>query len=298
MCERSWSFAHDRGTTRSLPALLPLSLALFAALLSAPVDRPTHEFDAPGLDAAAVELGLRARAGDELEGWAIMVESVGGARYSLRLRGPGDELEEQREIELTGQTDEDRSRELASTLALIIEDHGEIGAPLAPRLPRAFVAVEGHLGLGPPRAPDLDLGVGLGGGVWLLRDHLQPRLRVAWSHGWSGALRVNQLDVGLGLAAGASVGGSRRPNLLWIGGLVMPTFSWNHIEQVRSATIWSGGGELGVLAQLRLPRLVVGVRTGVETTFPAIRALGSPDVIRLGHLRWLLAIELGLGFLG
>ena len=264
------------------------------ALVNGPVSSPVRDLDAVGLDPAALESGLRARVGDELDEWSIQIELRERNHYVLVLRGPGERFEEQREIELSGQTDEKRSRELAASLALIIDSRVE-GADeaLAPVPVRGFIALEGGVGLGPPRALDPGLGAGLGGGAWLVRDHLQPRARVAWSHSWSGALRVHQLDVGVGLAVGAPVGESGR---LWIGGLAMPGFSWNHIQQVRTATIWTGGGELGVLAQVRLPRWVLGVRTGIETTFPAVRALGSPDVIRFGHLRWMLGLELGAIF--
>jgi hypothetical protein len=271
------------------------SAVVTAILLFAPVRDAVHAFDADGLDAAALELGLRARVGDELDDWTVRIEAGEGGRYQLMLRGPGDARAERRTVELNGRTDEDRSRELASTLALIIEavmhepsDPGQSDAS-ASTPARGFVVVEGHVGLGPPRALDPELGVGLGAGAWLLGEHLQPRVRVRWAHGWAGELDVHQLGAGLGLAAGAPVG------RLWLGALAMPAFKWTRAQQVRASSAWAGGGELSALAQLRFEHVLLGVRTGVETTFPALRASGTQDVIRWGHLRWLLVFEIGIG---
>jgi hypothetical protein len=271
-------------------------------LAFAPAGAANHELEADGLDPAALEVGLRARVGDELDGWAIRVEARDDGHYQVTLRGPDDTRSNQRTVQLNGHTNEDRSRELASTLAMIIEAASHTQAvedppapdePPAP--PRGFVVLEGHVGLGPPRDLDPDFGVGLGAGAWLLGEHLQPRVRVRWAHGRSSGasaediVSVHQLGAGLGLAAGAPLG------RLWLGGLAMPAFKWTHANQVRSATAWSGGGELSALAQLRFTHMLLGVRTGVETTFPALRASGTQDVIRWGHLRWLLVVEIGLG---
>ena len=230
-----------------------------------------------------MEIGLRARVGDAIEDWIIDVEFKAARRYALTMRGPNDDFDDVREVQLEGRTKLDRSRELASLLATIIESR-------TPTFPRGFLALEALLTAG----SDLDLGLGVDGGVWLLHDHLQPRMRVAWSHGWASSLRVNQLDVGIGLAAGAPLDTAGH---LWLGGLAMPTLIWTHAAEVGTASTWSGGVELGVLLQYRRPRFVLGVRTGIETTFPAVRVLAGTDELRYGPVRWILAIELGLGFL-
>ncbi|KIG13945.1 hypothetical protein DB30_07361 [Enhygromyxa salina] len=288
-------------------------------LAFAPADTAVHEFAADGLDPVALQLGLRARVGDALDQWTIQVDAVepvepvepgGSRRYELTLVSAGSPKPDHRTVELSGQTDADRSRELASILTLIIEAAADDPEPREAAEPReatqpsvatapdrqpptprsGFIALEGHVGLGPPRDLAPELGVGLGAGAWLLNEHLQPRLRVRWAHGWAGEVRVHQLGAGLGLAAGTPVGDGR----LWLGGLAMPAVKWTHAKQVRTATAWAGGGELSVLAQLRLAHVMVGVRTGVETTFPALRASGTQDALRWGHLRWLLVLEIGL----
>jgi hypothetical protein len=260
---------------------------------------PTQDFAAAGLDAAAVERGLRARVGDELDRWSIRVDAQGAQHYRVDLRGP-DGTQNTRELVLEGQTSEDRSRELASTLALIIEEAPREGSEDPrpsegddPELPLGFLVLEAHAGLGPPRNLDPDFGLGLAGGAWLVKDHLQPRGSVRWSHSWAGELTVHQISGRLGLAAGAPIPGAER---FWLGALVMPAFKWTRAEQIRVATAWAGGGEASVLAQYRRDYLVVGLRTGIETTFPAPRASGSNATIRWGHLRWLLVLEIGLGF--
>src|SRR5690606_36673635 len=100
--------------------------ALLSSVLAiAPAAEPgpgTLDLAAPGLDAQAVEIGLRARLGDELAAWSIRVEALGGASYRVELRG-GDGASATRELSLDADTDEARSRELASTLALIIESN-------------------------------------------------------------------------------------------------------------------------------------------------------------------------------
>src|SRR5690606_12017257 len=183
--------------------------------------------------------GLRVRVGDELDRWSISVEHESANRYRVELRRAGS-APDRRTVTLEGPTDEDRSRELAATLALIIDEADEadgadaLGAehhePSALELPIGFVALEGHVGLGPPRNLDPALGLGLGGGMWLLDDHLQPRARVGWSHSWAGPLEVHQIHVGLGIAGGLPVG------RFWFGALVLPAFKWTYARQVRSAS--------------------------------------------------------------
>jgi hypothetical protein len=122
----------------------------------------------------------------------------------------------------------------------------------------------------------------------VLREHLQPRVGVRWAHGWSGSLRIDQLDVRLGLAAGSSIGP------VWIGGLIMPAAQWTRAEQLRVDSTWNVGGELSLLAQLWIGQPFVGLRTGIETNFPAPRAIGAGELVRWGHLRWLVVLEVGL----
>lgn len=270
-----------------------------AILFAAPAGEVTLREGAAGIDELAIEEGLRARVGEALTEWSIEISQLGEQAYRVDLTGP-DGHTSSRELTLDGATNEDRSRELASTIALIIQPaesetaverpapEPEEPVPPEPDRPRGLLLLEGHVGLGPPRDLDADFGLGLAGGAWLVREHLQPRAAVRWSHSWSGEMRVHQVSGRLGLAAGAPVGA------FWLGVLAMPAIEWTHASQLRTAATWSGGGEASVLGQFRHRKLVVGLRTGVETSFPAPRALGTQDVIRWGHVRWLLVFEIGL----
>lgn len=278
--------------TEVLSGTAPILIAAWLAI--APLGETGLDLDAEGLDADAVEAGLRARVGDELELWSITVERETPTRYRVELRR-GDARPDRRVVTLAGPTDEDRSRELAATLALILDEADPVGAPdpvqVEPELdlPIGFVALEGQINLGPPRDLDPSFGLGLGGGLWLLGDHLQPRARVGWSHSWVGSLDVHQVFAGLGLAGGAPVG------RFWFGALALPAVKWTYARQISSSSAWFGGGEVSVLAQYRRRHFVVGLRTGIETTFPAPRVPGTREVIRWGHVRWLAVLELGFG---
>ncbi|MFV8750964.1 hypothetical protein ACNOYE_10505 [Nannocystaceae bacterium ST9] len=283
-------------------------VAFAALLLFAPSEPPARSFAAEGLDAAALESGLRVRVGEVIDQWGIEILATElRGTYAIELRPPGDRAPERRVVSLVGETDEDRSRELAATLALILLEEGE-GEPefvepeliepepvepepesAAIELPRATLSLEGHFGVGPPSAPDPDYGVGLGAGAWLVRDHLQPRVRARWAHSSGDNLRVDGFGIGAGLAGGLPW---RR---WWFGVLALPTFKWTRGFDRKPSTALSGGGELSAMVQYRRPWLVVGLRTGIETTFRPVLVRGSNDVIRWGPVRWLLVLELGLG---
>ncbi len=279
-----------------------------AILFAAPAGEVTLREGVVGIDAQALRDGLLARVGESLGEWTIEIGRLGEQAYQVDLTGP-DGQTVRREVILEAETDEDRSRELASTIALIIQAaDGEAAIEPAttkpaeaepaaiespepepePERPHGLLLLEGHVGLGPPRDLDQDFGLGLAGGAYLVREHLQPRVAVRWSHSWSGDLRMHQVSGRIGLAAGAPVGA------WWLGVLAMPAIEWTHASQIRSASTWSAGGEASLLGQFRHRKLVVGLRAGVETSFPAPRALGTRDVIRWGHLRALLVVEIGL----
>lgn len=285
-------------------------------LLSPPEPAPEPDHAAQGIDPVILDAGLRVRVGEAIDDWQIEIRATElRGTYEVTLRGPDHGEVERRQVNLVGQTDEDRSRELASLLAVIIEESIEAKVATAkdpepdpepepqpepepeqpepqPRplmVPRAAISWEGHVGAGPLRDPDIDLGVGLGVAGWLVRDHLQPRVRAWWSRSSGEDLRVDGVSVGAGLAAGAPIGH------WWVGVLALPVFKWTRAESIRPATVLAGGGELTALVQYRRPWLVIGLRTGVETTFRPLRILGNNDAVRWGPFRWLLVLEVGLG---
>jgi hypothetical protein len=295
-----WTAPRQRGRQGSLsvaPQLIAASIG--AWLVFAPADRDRSrdrgrdlDLAAEGLDPAAVEAGLRARVGEVVDDWSIRVVHEGEDEYRVVLRRRGTRAD-RRTVTLVGPSREDRSRELAAILAVILDEDPQSSEPASSEAPPlyGFVAVDTQLTIGRPRDPDPGYGLGLTGGAWLLGDHLQPRARVGWQHGWAGALEVHQVQLGLGLAAGAPIRAR-----YWIGVLALPTVEWTQARQIQAASVWAGGAELSLLGQARWGPLIAGLRTGVDLSFPATRAAGTREEIRWGHLRWLLAFELGFGF--
>lgn len=290
---RSWQW---------LAVLLVLARAVLGALLVLAPGAPSRRFAAEGIDEVALESGVRVRVGVAIDDWDIEVRALPlRGNFEVELRPPGRDESELRVVNLVGETDEARSRELAAILALIIMESPDTAddthaiepepnpEPSIVAVPRAVISLEGHLGLNPARHLDPDLGPGIGVGAWVARQHLQPRLRARWSHSSGDHLRVDGLSIGAGLAGGVPLGP------WWIGVLALPTFKWTRGIDRKPRTALSGGGELTAVAQYRRPWLVVGLRTGVETTFRPVLVRGSHDVIRWGPVRWVVVLELGVG---
>ena len=77
----------------------------------------------------------------------------------------------------------------------------------------------------------------------------------------------------------------------------MPAIEWTWARDPlleREAPFLTAGGELSVLAQYRHERLVVGLWTGIETSFPALEVTGTDQSLRWSWVRWLLVLEIGL----
>lgn len=279
-----------------MPPLLPL-LAVLAAppqLTSGP-SGPALDLNAGAVDPAATEAGLRARAGPRLDGWTITVRDTDTANeVEAVLRPPGGE-ERRRLLQLAGATPDERSRELAASLTLLVEEVDEPAAPKDPAPPRPPPArSRGWLGLG----PRLDVGVppagglDIAGGAWLLRDHLQPLGNLAWSATASHGLRVHSLRIGGGLAAGAPL----KAGKLWLGGHALVHAQWVAVRDVDYASTWTATSEVGALLQVRWSRVVLAARTGVDLHFPPLVLRGADAQISRGPAAWLLAINFGFVF--
>jgi hypothetical protein len=215
-----------------------------------------------------------------------------------------------RSIVLTGSTVEDRSRELAAALAFIVEQHPKPSVaprpepspvPSTPPAPagrveprprtRGWLALGARVGLGAPSDPDLDGGLALRGGLWLVRhDIVQPIVEVDWSRSATDVLALDGIRFGGGLAIGRTMGGA-----LWLGIGAIQRALWAQATERRRSTRWLSSTELTGLLQVRLgPWLLLGLRTGAELTFPPIQATGQgPDSLRWGRARWLAGAELG-----
>lgn len=277
--------------------MLPLA-ALW--LLSA----PPLEVRSATVDPARTEAGLRARVGDDLGGWTITVDDTAETDLvAVHLRAPDGRLVD-RQLVLTGTTLEDRSRELAASLALLIEapppsgpaDPGPTDPDPAPDPdPPPSPRIRGFLGLGPRlelgRGLLVDGGVDLEGGVWLLRDHLQPLVGLGLSGAQQTGVSLLHLRLGAGLAVGAPL-----PRGLWLGAHALVHALWLRASDARDATVWSSTSDLGALLQYRGPRLYLGLRTGVDLTLPPLNVVGQRAEVRRGPARWFVGLSVGVRF--
>lgn len=278
--------------------LRPVPLASLAALaLLAP---PALDLAAGVIDPVAAEAGLRSRVAD-LDDWQLRVrDSATPGTVQVELRGP-DGRSQHRRIALDGTTAEDRSRELAASLALLIEQWNDPAPPATrpatprPTPPPPAPALHGWLGVGPRLELGRSLvepGLDLQGGAWLLREHLQPLASLGGSLAARDGLSLTTLRLGLGLAAGAPL----RDGRLWLGAHALAHGSWTRVHDARSASVWASSSELGGLLQIRWPRWLIGVRSGVDLTLPTLRARGDHARLQRGPAQFVLGLQFALTF--
>lgn len=274
---------------------MPPSSVLLAVLAAA---APSLEVTATAVDPAATTAGLHARAGPRLDGWTVTVRDTAVANEVDAVLVAPDGHREQRRLVLTGATADDRSRELAASLALVVEDYDPV-APVKPETtpvdkPPPAPKLRGWLGIGPrlevgiPPAGGLELA----GGAWLLRDHLQPLAALAWSSTATQGLRMHTLRVGGGVAAGAPLLAGK----IWLGGHVLMHAQWVQARDAEVASAWTAATEVGGIVQVRWSRLVLGGRTGVDFNYPPLALQGNAARLTRGPAGWLLAVHVGFVF--
>jgi len=277
---------------------VPPPLAVLAVLVS--LAAPQLDLSATSVDPDATATGLHARVGP-LEDWKIGVhDSATPATVQVSLQSP-DGRRQTRKVALTGETNEDRSRDLAASIALVIEqwdDPPKAPAPdpkPAPTPPAASPTLRGWVGLGPRLGVGPALvegGLDLQAGTWLVREHLQPLISLGWSATGREGLSLHTLRAGAGLAAGAPLLAGR----LWLGGHALTHAAWTRVHDARTATVWASSTELGGLLQVRGARWLVGLRTGVELSLPQLRAHGTLTRLDRGPGLWFLGLNLGVVF--
>lgn len=282
---------------------MPVALAILAALAVAPVEVGTDL-----VDAARTEAGLRARVGDDLDLWHIAVTPTSSAgTVSVVVTGP-DGSERRRPIGLQGLTAEDRSRELAASLALLMEQPGDRPAPehqpglpeppLEEPPPRKPIALRGWFALGPRLEAGSGLRVEAGpdmmGGLYLLREHVQPIVSVGLAGGTRDGIAVLHTRFGAGAAFGAPVGARER---LWLGAHVLGHAMWVRAEERAVDTTWTSSTEVGGLLQYRGRRgFFIGLRSGVDLTLPTYSIRGTRGDLRRGAARFVLGLTFGVVF--
>jgi hypothetical protein len=288
--------------------VLPRLLLGLHLLLAAPPVEVTS--DAMDLDPTATREGLAVRLGAQADGWTVDVhdDPTAPTAVLVRMRPPAGEPVE-RSVVLAGTTAEERSRELAAELALVIEQHGrERAAPPAeapakptppepappPRSHRGFVAVAGRVGAGLSRQVDPDAGIDLRGGAYLVREHVVPMLSVGWSRSSAGPLVFDAVRFGAGAAFGAPLSRGR----LWLGAGVLPQAMWAQARERVEAAAWWSSTEVSLQLHVRLRGFLLLLRTGVDLTFPPAVARGSDGRIRWGPVRFAAGVGIGAAFGG
>ncbi len=288
----------------------PVSPALTALVALALVAPPQLDLHAAVIDTQAATQGLRARV-IHLDDWSITVRDATTTTNTTTspelavevwLRAP-DGTSHQRRLPLAGTTIEDRSRELAASLALLIEQWDDrpppstappLANPSAPatrdaRLPRAWLGLGPRLGLArwPPEA-----GLDLLFGAWLLGERLQPLLSAGWSATGREGLGLQTVRFGAGLAVGSPLARGR----LWLGAHGLVHALWARAHDSRTATLWASSSELGGTFQVRGARWFVGVRTGLDLALPELRVRGNNAYLRRGPVQWVLGVSFAMIF--
>ena len=263
------------------------------------------ESRAPAVDAQATADALRIRVGERASAWTIVIDpGATESEVQAHMRhDAGRELE--RSFTLTGETQEERSRELAAALALVIEQHATDTSPpprrdpdppkkpppkppAGPPPPQGWLAIGGRASVGSPADPEG--GITLRGGATWGRRILQPIASIGTAHARRDTLRVDGVRVGAGVALGSPI--PRSP--VWLGGAIVPQAAWTLARGRGRASTWSSVTELTALAQLRTHGVLVGLRVGVELAGPPLAAKNGPDRIRLGTARFVAGLEIGV----
>lgn len=269
--------------------VLQLATSLWVAS-AAPLELHTD-----AADAARTEAGLRARTGDALDHFSIVVDASDAPNtVVVRLRAPDGALTE-RTLVLLGETIEDRSRELAASLALLMEA-SEPAPPPAPAPTPPRPPVRGWLGLGPRvelgTSVLVEAGADLIGGVWLAREHVQPLLSAGFTATAQSGISLLHTRIGGGLAVGAPL----RDRRIWLGGHVLAHALWVRAHEGSTANTWHNATEIGGLLQYRGRRFFLGLRGGVDLTLPPLSVQGSRARIRRGPVRFVAGLVLGVVF--
>ncbi|MEX1365052.1 MAG: hypothetical protein AB1Z98_18125 [Nannocystaceae bacterium] len=257
----------------------------------------------------AVVRGLELRVGSRWQAWTIEVQDGSTAGTVLvRLSDDSGRIQT-RELALSAETAQTRSRELSSALALLIDqldpldadpaaaDPNAAQAPApAPTLPPAAPTTSGWIGLGPRAALnptsdlDPDVGVSLAGGAWLLRSHLQPVAELSWSAWSEDTLRVDAVRFGVGMLGGAAALGGR----LWGGGGAVMRAQWARASASSTAAGWWASPAVVGALQYRGRIVVAGVWLGLDLLLPPLLARDEAHQLRWSSVRPTGTVHVGI----
>ena len=267
-------------------------------LLDAP---PTIEAEAELVDVDAAREGIVVRAGERADDWTIEVGPPTDDRAVVTLTAP-DGWVMDREVTLDGEDPEARARQLAASAVVVIENYEprtepepqpEPPPPPPPepaKGPAGWVSAGGRLSTGPSGRADVAPGVTLGGGMWLLREHVAPFVGLGWRRSSSAELTVD----GVAARAGVLFGLPLARDHLWVGGGIGAGALGGFARDSRSASGWAAHVVAPAVVQLRAGVFFAQLDVGAELTLPPLRFVGNADSVRWGHLR--AAIGLHVGF--
>jgi hypothetical protein len=280
---------------------------MLAVMLAAPLEL---EVSGEGVVEDEVAAGIRMRGG-EFEGFHVVVRgtSVRGT-YEIEIADPSGTRHE-RVVVLEADTDDGRSRELAADLVLVLEEMDvapttspitDADEPVEPPPPppdpprtdpigRGFVVAWPRFGIGDPTDPDFGIGLAAGLGV-LGKPHasrLQPRLQFSWARAGEADLTLDTLRFGAGLAVGGAV-----HRHVWLGALAVPQAAWNSAREGKVDTSFRFSCEGSGLLHVSVSRFVLEARVGAEFNTPAVTFSGAASQLRVGYVRFLAALGVGV----
>lgn len=278
------------------------SAARAVAQEPSPVDRALR-LESATIDREALVRGLELRVGERWHALTIEVrDGEQPAELQILLRDEAGRVHT-RALALTTATVDERSRELATALALLVEQL-ETVTPPPPEppptppgpAPPAPPELTGWIGVGPRgalnagRPADPELGLHLAGGLWLLHDHLQPVVELAWARGGAGSLTVDAVRAGGGLLAGA--GWARRR--LWGGAGALMRAQWSQARAERTIDGWWASPAILAVVQYRGRIVMLGLWAGVDLLFPPLVARSNVQRVRWSSVRPMMALQVGV----
>lgn len=317
----------------------PLTLSLF---LLAPASQdgtqavPAGSFEVHGtsqwVDANTTERGIAVRLGNAADEWSV--ELVDRSKQTpvveATLRGP-DNQSTNRTIELQGETDEARSRELAAVMTLWIEQatssipDQEAGAdstqnsetpsqpsdapsqtsetPSQPsETPTSKPPESTQSSLRPPKwwlggGARLELGgspvVSPSGGLGVRGGFwVRNYLQPLFELEWIGSQKASSLHA-LSFGAGLGAGMWLKPQKIWLGGAAIPHLEIVGARGSENRTEALFGADLLAMGQLRWQNMLFGLRTGIALNAPSTAVAGNNSVIIWNNVRWVLGFTVG-----
>ncbi len=254
----------------------------------------------PLVQAEAVARGLDVRVGERWHWWSIViVEGPGDGAVEVTLRDADGRIHA-RTLTLAGDTTQQRSRELSSALALVVEQapagvEGSTPTPEhEPKQPPS--PVTGWVGVGPRvgfnavQRPFADVGLSMAGGVSLSSGHLQPIASVEWSRTTTDPVVVDAVRVGAGLLGGAYLAEGR----WWVGGGGMVRAQWAQARAQERAAGWWPSPSAIMAVRYTAPMISVGLWLGADLVLPAMIARGDAGIVRWAAVRPAATLHLAL----